>query len=200
MRWAQKNPMNDVRGQEMSENTLLFFAFFENRFFAICGKGKGVVKNEPLWKCAQSPGGPTLWKKIPIEAGGTFTLIFWKNLFFGIFSKKIFNSRYLVSVDTKIWIPNWEWQHFQTKWDVLCRRELLNYFLFWLFDSLRNQKCETHIFLEKRLRKFSKFREQNCYIVEFKLSNLYSEKNKIWVKFKNKFFADFFLFYLFIFF
>ena len=42
---AHKKNMNDVRGQEMSENTVLSFLIFpKNRFFAICGKVKGSCK------------------------------------------------------------------------------------------------------------------------------------------------------------
>ena len=70
------------------------------RFFALFGPDAGrVVKNEPLWKCAQSPSGPTLERANSYI--GHITLIFWKNPFFGIFSKKIFTRRYLVSLMTK---------------------------------------------------------------------------------------------------
>ena len=42
---AQKKNMNDVRCQEMSENTLLSFLIFAKfEFFAICGKTKGGLE------------------------------------------------------------------------------------------------------------------------------------------------------------
>ena len=62
MRHRKKN-MNDVRGQEMPENTLFVVLDFpEIQFFAICGKSKGgLEKMTKLIKFA--PSSRTHWAK-----------------------------------------------------------------------------------------------------------------------------------------
>ena len=48
---AQKKNMNDVRGQEMSKNTLLSFLIFPKiSFLRFAEKLRGVKKNDPPYK------------------------------------------------------------------------------------------------------------------------------------------------------
>ena len=138
--------MNDVRGQEMSEITLLSFSKISKiGFLQFAEKLRGVGKSYIIHKMRIQKA-DILWKFYWNEVGQT-TPFFEKIVFF----TKYFSSRYfgLLSVD-KIWpIPNWQKQN-KTVCSVGRISDLFH--VFWLFDSLRNQRCEKifTFFLKKR--------------------------------------------------
>ena len=128
-----------------------------------------VVKNEPLWKCAQSSSGPTLRRANSYI--GHITPIFGKNPFFGVFSTKKFTRRYLVPLMTKEGL----FYNFTTGHKIRSE-QFVDFFLNHHFDPLRNQRCEKHN------KKFAAMKFQNWgkhLIFSNELSRTYSEKNKI---------------------
>ena len=78
---ALKKNMNDVRGQEMSENTLLSFVIFPKiSFLRFAENLRGGWKKWPISACAHSTRGPTLKIFFNSKFGGYF--FFRKNRFF----------------------------------------------------------------------------------------------------------------------
>ena len=70
---AQKKNMNDVRRQEMSENTLLSFLIFPKfSFLRFAEKLRGGCWNKPNSKNAHWPGGHTLRRTIPKSCAITY--------------------------------------------------------------------------------------------------------------------------------
>ena len=157
--------MNDVRGQEMSEITLLSFSKISKiGFLQFAEKLRGVGKSYIIHKMRIQKA-DILWKFYWNERGQT-TPFFEKIVFF----TKYFSSRYFGQ------LIRYEYQidRNKTKQFVLSE-EFLTYFLFWLFYSLRNQRCETHFSLKKGL--FSEFRK-TCYSIEFIFRISLEKKNK----------------------
>ena len=138
---AHKKNMNDVRGQEMSENTLLSFWIFPKFSFLRFAENVwgGAWPNLPFIKCA-------LTRRSYPEMGYSNKCChhrhFWeKPTFFNKISKVVFlANQWDIDIILKPLQPDQDWP-------------LDNFFtfsLFWLFDLLRNQKCEKQFFLKKR--------------------------------------------------
>ena len=131
--------MNDVRGQEMSESTLLSFSKISKiGFLQFAEKLRGVGKSYIIHKMRIQKA-DILWKFYWNERGQT-TPFFEKIVFF----TKYFSSRYFGQLIRY----GYQIDRNKTKQFILSE-EFLTYFLFWLFDSLRNQRCETHFSLKK---------------------------------------------------
>ena len=78
---AQKKNMNDVRGQKMSENTLLSFLIFAKfSFLRFAEKLRGVAEPNPTHKM-RTDQAVILWKGL-FQKSGAITLIFGKNPLF----------------------------------------------------------------------------------------------------------------------
>ena len=172
----------------MSENTLLsFFIFSKFTFLRFAEKLRGGWKKWPTSKNPPLPAGPNRLKKNPWMVH--FTPISGKNpLFFTKFQKSI-----SWPVD-EILIPNWNCLN-RTQSSV---KEFFIYSLFWIFDSLRNQRCGTQFSLKKGF-----FQNFGALVIPLNWTprSPYRKKLKKNNKTKMNFWPIFILFiYLFIFF
>ena len=175
--------MNDVRGHEMSEITLLSFSKISKiGFLQFAGKLRGVGKSQIIHKMRIQKA-DILWKFFRNEVGQT-TPFFEKIVFF----TKYFNSRYLSQL-MRYW---YQIRKSEAKQTALSR-DFFIYSLFWEFDLLRNQKCEIQFSSKKGF--FFKISGKVLYYW-IQLLNL-NEKN-IFKKIKSgKWIFSWFLFYLF---
>ena len=136
----------------MSENTLLSFSIFSKfTFLRFAEKLRGVSKKWPTSQNLQSRGGPNPLKKFSKKS--SLHPHFWeKPTFFHQIWKVVFSAVWWdINIIFKPLQPDKasSWHNF------------LNLFLFRLFASLRNQKCETYFPLKKGLF-FQKF--EKCVI------------------------------------
>ena len=143
------------------------FSFSRIHIFAICGKTKGGLEKMTHLKKSDLTSRTYPAKKNPWMVH--FTPISGKNPLF----LQNFKSRYLGQLE-RYW---YQIETAKTRHKALSRKFFI-YFLFWIFDSLRNQKCGKQFSLEEGFF-FSKFRG-SCHTTEL------NSKISIQKKFKKK--------------
>ena len=189
-KWGKKvQYKGDVRGQEMSENTLLsFFIFSKFTFLRFAEKLRGGWKKWPTSKNPPSPAGPTRLKKNPWMVH--FTPISGKNpLFFTKFQKSI-----SWPVD-EILIPNWNCQN-PTQSSV---EEIFYSFLILNIRLATKSKVRNTVFLRKRFFFFKISGFLSYYWIKLLISIQKKFKKKV-NKIKMNFWPIFILFIYFFYF